>query len=80
MFSAVEYAARKSYDCVTGKDTAGRFNGCCAGGIAAPPAHVTEYDSNLPPQKTFVGKTVGTHNNHVGVPARHVVTGTPVVR
>ena len=77
MFSAMEFVARKSYDCVTGKDTAKDFVGCHSVGDFK---HVgpTEYPSNLPPSKVtpFVGKTVGA-----GVPARaDVVVGTPVVR
>jgi len=71
----MEFVARKSYDCVTGKDTAKDFVGCHS---VSDFKHVgpTEYPSNLPPKKVtpFVGKTVG-------VPARaDVVVGTPLVR
>ena len=73
----MEFVARKSYDCVTGKDTVKDFVGCHS---VSDFKHVgpTEYPSNLPPKKVtpFVGKTVG-----VGVPARaDVVVGTPLVR
>ena len=72
----MEFVARKSYDCVTGKDTAKDFVGCHSIGDFQQ-VGPTEYPSNLPKKVTpFVGKTVG-----VGDPARaDVVVGTPVVR
>ena len=56
----MEFIARKSYDCVTGKDTAKDFVGCHSIGDFQQ-VGPTEYVSNLPPKKVtpFVGKTVG---------------------
>jgi hypothetical protein len=75
----MEFMARKSYDCVSGKDTSKDFVGC--GSMSDRLSdHSTEYPSNLPPKKMtpFVGKTVGMD---IGTPVRSdVVTGSPVAR